>query len=31
MVEDPIGSDASVAAITAVARSVSTGSPVSVP
>ena len=29
MVEDPNGSDASVAAITAVARSVSTGSPVS--
>jgi pimeloyl-ACP methyl ester carboxylesterase len=29
MVEDPMGSDASVAAITAVARSVSTGSPVS--
>jgi pimeloyl-ACP methyl ester carboxylesterase len=29
MVEDPIGSDASVAAITAVARSVNTGSPVS--
>jgi pimeloyl-ACP methyl ester carboxylesterase len=29
MVEDPMGSDASVAAIAAVARSVSTGSPVS--
>jgi pimeloyl-ACP methyl ester carboxylesterase len=29
MVEDPMGADASVAAITAVARSVSTGSPVS--
>jgi pimeloyl-ACP methyl ester carboxylesterase len=29
MLEDPTGSDASVAAITAVARSVSTGSPVS--
>jgi hypothetical protein len=31
MVEDPEGSDASVAAITTVVRSVSTGSPVSAP